>query len=83
MVQRIIHSTYADRTKLSPSSVLFANALNLDRGVIVPLKDTVEGLQSLLDYMKNLLAVQENILALAKGNIVFADNAHIGVYSAL
>jgi hypothetical protein len=33
--------------------------------------------------MKNLLAVQENILALAKANIVFVDNTHIGGYSAL
>jgi transposase InsO family protein len=82
MVQRIMNSTYADRTKLSPSSVLFANVLNLDRGIFVPFKDTVEGLQPLSDYMKNLLAVQENILALAKANIVFADNAHIGNYSA-
>jgi transposase InsO family protein len=82
MVQRIMNATYADRTKLSPSSILFGNALNLDRGIFAPFKDTVEGIQPLSDYMKNLLAVQDNILALAKANIIFADNAHIGNYSA-
>jgi hypothetical protein len=83
MVQRIMNATYADRTKLSPSSILFGKALDLDRGIFLPLKDTVEGLQPLSDYMKNLLAVQNNILVLAKANIVFADNAHIGGYSPL
>jgi hypothetical protein len=83
MVQRIMNATYGNRTKLSPSSVLFANALNLAREVIVPFKDTVEGLQQLSDYMKKLLAVQENILALAKANVVFADITHVGGYSVL
>jgi hypothetical protein len=72
-----------DRTNLSPSSILFGNALNLDRGILIPFKDTVEGLQPLSAYMKNLSAMQNNILRLAKANIDFADNAHIGGYSAL
>ena len=82
MVQRIMNSTYSDRTKLSSANILFGGAINLDRGIIVPAPDTIEGAQPLSDYMKSLLESQNRIIAIARNNILFADNAHIGNYHA-
>ena len=82
MVQRIMNATYSDRTKLSSSKILFGGALNLDRGIIVPAPATLEAAQPLSEYMKSLLSSQERIIALARDNILFADNAHIGNYKA-
>ena len=80
MVQRIMNTSFSDRTKLAPSQILFGNALDLDRGIFVPTREHVEGGQPLSEYMAKLLALQESLVLIARKNIVFADAVHIGNY---
>ena len=82
MVQRIMNATYSERTKLSPSHLLFGNAINLDRGIFRPHIGAVEGVQPLSEYIQNLIKVQDKVISIAKNNIIFADNAHMAQYPA-
>ena len=82
MVQRIMNATYSERTKLSPSHLLFGNAINLDRGIIRPHIGAVEGVPPLSDYIQNLIKVQDKVISIAKKNIIFADDAHMAQYPA-
>ena len=76
MVQRIMNATFSDRTKLSPSQILFGNALDLDRGILAPPKERAINVEPLSEYMTKLLKVQRSIIDLAKKNIVFKDTMH-------
>lgn len=77
MVQQILNSAVSGRIKLSSSDLLFGDAINLDRGLFLPLKEVQEGTQELTLYMTKLFAVQQTLIAIAKKKILFADNKHI------
>ena len=66
MVQRIMNTSFSDRTKLAPSQILFGNALDLDRGIFVPTREHVEGGQPLSEYMAKLFALQESLVLIAR-----------------
>lgn len=78
MVQRIMNATFSDRTKLSSATILFGNAINLDRGIFAPPSEVSRDAQPLSDYMINLLAVQDNIITIARNNIIFTDSMQLG-----
>ena len=80
MVQRIMNSSFSDRTKLAPSQLLFGNALDLNRGIILPQRESLQGNQPLSEYMAKLVAMQESLILIARKNIVFTDAIHMGEY---
>ena len=80
MVQRIMNTSFSDRTKLAPSQLLFGNALDLDRGIILPSRESVQGNQPLSEYMDKLVSLQEKLILIARKNIVFTDAIHMGEY---
>jgi hypothetical protein len=82
MVQRIMNSTFTDRTKLSRAKILFGNALDLDRGIFAPPREVPRGTIPLSDYMTKLIALQDNIMTIARNNIAFADSIHMANYPA-
>jgi hypothetical protein len=77
-VQRIMNATFSDRTKLSSATILFGNAIILDRGIFAPPSEVSRDAQPLSDYVINLLAVQDNIITIARNNIIFTDSMQLG-----
>jgi hypothetical protein len=80
MVQQIMNARFSDRTKLSSATILFGNAINLDRGIFAPPSEVSRDAQPLFKYMINLLAVQDNIITIARNNIIFTDSMQLGNY---
>ena len=75
-VQRIINSSVNERTGASPAKLLFANKLDLNRGIITPYL-LPEGDKTNSQYVTDLLTVQEEVLEAAIDNVSAADNRNL------
>ncbi len=62
LVQRIINTSVSVRTGFAPSQLLFAKALDLDRGIFVPELERTKDTIPVSDYVRNLMNLQDNLL---------------------
>jgi hypothetical protein len=62
--------------KTSPAQLLFGNALNLDRGILLPPEELILPLQSLTRSISRMLHYQEVLLETASELLRKADEAH-------
>ena len=79
LVQRIINAAVHSSTGFSPAQMLFGNAINLDRGVLLehpPVSDSDQG-EPISEYMEKLLAAQSVILDAAQRHQSELDEFHI------
>ena len=74
-VQRILNSEVNSRLNVSPADILFGNAVNLDRGILLP-DDEKPPAQSLTKATSKMLQMQFLAMKAAKKSLEFADAAH-------
>lgn len=74
-VQRVINSSVNKRTGASPASILFADKLDLNRGILTPhLLPMVSSSNS--TYITDLIEIQDNVLDAAIDSIRKCDDKH-------
>lgn len=74
-VQRIINSAENARTKTSPAAILFGNAVNLDRGILLPEEEQLAE-QSLTKASSKMLQMQTIAIKTAQEALKSADELH-------
>ena len=75
-VQRILNASVNDTMRTSPTKLLFGNALNLDRGILLPHEELLLPLQSVTRSTSRMLHDQEVLLGTASELLRKADEAH-------
>ena len=60
-VQRIINSSYSQRTKISPADLLFGKQIQLDRGLLLPFEERPAMPMPLPNYLANMLTIQDTV----------------------
>ena len=71
-----------EKLGVSPSQLLFGNAIDLDRGLFVPVKDT-QRIQTLSKHMDQMLAMQEKFLSVALHTQKKHDSTHMSTQGAV
>jgi hypothetical protein len=74
-VQRILNSEINSKLNTSPANILFGNAVNLDRGILLP-EDEQPPAQSLSKATSKMLQMQFLAIKTAKNALEQADKAH-------
>ena len=77
IVQRILNAAYSDHTKLSPSQLLFGNALNLDRGLFLTPIERPSQDQPLSVHMSKMLQFQDEVMSKARDIFKQSDELHM------
>jgi transposase InsO family protein len=77
IVQRILNSAYSDRTGISSANLLFGGALDLDRGIFLPLSERPIQDVPLSTTISNMLAFQDRIMAQARTVLMETDKLHM------
>ena len=80
IVQRILNSAYSDRTKVSASQLLFGNAINLDRGLFLPLLERPMQDQPLSAHVSKMLHLQDEIMERAREVLKNTDDLHMASF---
>jgi hypothetical protein len=77
IAMRIINSHFSERTKISPASMLFGNAVDLDRGVFLPMPVLTESSSTTLSsHMAKMLKTQSIMIELHKSRLIAGDIEH-------
>jgi hypothetical protein len=76
-VQRILNSSYNERTKISPAQLLFGNAVNLDRGILLPFEEQPPLTQTLTESSSKMLQIQNTLFNLARKIMIDSDRDHL------
>jgi transposase InsO family protein len=77
LVSRILNSTVHDSIGVNPSSLLFGNVINLDRGIFLPLESLDVAAKPLSRWSADMLSTQKRLLALASNRQRDIDNRHL------
>jgi hypothetical protein len=79
---RILNTAFSDRTKISASSMLFGNALDLNRGIFLKqtVRDDNEVEVPLSTYASSLLKIQKELMKKSRDLIQKQDKNHIAIY---
>jgi hypothetical protein len=79
MVQRIINSTISTSLGVSPSQIIYGDALNLNRGFIVSIEDKekYDSEVALSEYSKEMIDRQAKIIAAAQKHQTHANDNYI------
>jgi hypothetical protein len=77
LAQRIINSHFSERTNISPASILFGNALDLDRGIFAAMPESYSYPRgSLSSEIADMLKIQSTMIDLHKQRILYGDQEH-------
>jgi len=77
IAQRIINSHFSERTKISPASIMFGNAIDLDRGIFAAMPETYNYPRgSLSTQMARMLREQSIMIELHRERIEKGDAEH-------
>ena len=77
LVQRIMNSSRVDSHKAIPAELLFGNAVNLDRGVLLPAAAITDKRKSLSEWAASMLRAQKELLTKAEAAQRRRDDIHI------
>jgi len=79
LVRRILNDDVKEALGVSPAQILFGNALQLDRRVLLDIvhKDTEGNTMHVSDYVANLITKQKEIILQAQASQVARDVAFI------
>ena len=75
-VQRILNSSHNSRTKISPSDLLFGNALDLSGGIFNNIKPIEPNTLTLTQSSSKMLQMQTKLNKVAKDILEESDNKH-------
>ena len=78
IVQRIFNSMKNENTGLSPTQILFGNAINTERGLFATSNTSQHhDVITMTDWVERMLAAQSTILEIAQANQAKADLEHV------
>ena len=77
LVMRIINSSVSVRTGFAASELLYGKALDLDRGIFVPVEERLPNQVPVSDYVRKLITLQNRLLEIAKSNLESSDAQHM------
>jgi transposase InsO family protein len=83
IVQRILNSSYNERTGISPAELLFGNAVKLDRGLFLPPAERNASIltKPLSESAAKLLFLQDQLISIAADRLKITDSQRLGYYS--
>ena len=73
---RLLNANVNDRTKVAPAQILFGNAINLDRGILIPFDETTLTHDTLTTATSKMLTQQDHLMRIARENLLLADSIH-------
>ena len=76
-VQRIINSSYSQRTKISPADLLFGRQIRLDRGLLLPFEDRPAMPRPLPNYLAKMLTIQDTLTTMSRELLKSQDEKHL------
>jgi hypothetical protein len=76
LVQRIMNANISTPTGVAPAQLLFGDAVNLERGVLLPHTEVIAG-EEIPVYLKRLLSTQSDLIKIAQKNQLTTDNNHM------
>ena len=79
IVQRIINSAYSDHTHINAASMLFGNALQLDRGIILNRTERPDSEEPLSVTASKMLSIQGDVMRKAANIFIIDDANHIAL----
>ena len=81
LVQRIMNASVHHSTGVTPAQLLFGNAVNLDRGLLIEQVPGDKPDIKLSKYLADLLKTQATIIEIAQNNLQNKDSIHIETYN--
>ena len=72
-IMRILNTNVSDRTKVAPAQLVYENAINLERGILIPFDETTETMKK---SSADMLKQQENLFRIARDNLLISDSHH-------
>lgn len=76
-IQRIINSSVETSIGAAPAALLFGNAINLDRGILLPFSDESADEAPLSEWAAQMLEAQQAVLQAAQKSQQLKDTRHI------
>jgi hypothetical protein len=76
-VQRILNSSYSQRTKISPADLLFGNQIQLDKGILLPFREQAVDTTPLPQRVARMLALQEKLVKISQDLLRASDAQHL------
>lgn len=76
-VQRILNTTVNDRMKVSPSQLLYGNALDLDAGILLPQDEYTISPESMTASSSKMLHTQSELMRITKELLELSDRLHM------
>jgi hypothetical protein len=76
-VQRIINSSYIQRTRISPAQLLFGNQINLDLGIVLPFPEREPVTTSLPKTVSEMISMQDTLVETSRKLMQLSDAKHL------
>ena len=83
LAERIMNSTVNESLNVSPSQIMFGNAVDLDRGLFVPIRTDEEKTMTLSTHMDKMLSAQAEFLKIAFHTQQKKDSHHMAMQGAV
>jgi hypothetical protein len=77
LAERTINSTVNESIGVSPAQIVFGNAIDLDRGLFVPVEPDEQRAETLSKHMDKMLAAQQKFLSIALQTQRKRDEKHM------
>ena len=81
-VQRIMNSSYSQRTKIAPADLLFGKQLQLDRGILLPFSEMPEDITPLPVRLATMLTLQNRLVKISQDLLKASDAKHLASTSS-
>jgi len=81
LVERIINSQVHSTTKVSPAQIIYGNAIDLDRGILLPNLQSRHEKMQLSEWTSQMLKTQDDIIRSAKEHQEEHDVHHIAMHT--
>jgi hypothetical protein len=77
LVSRIMNSSVHSATGVTPASLLYGNAIDLDRGIFLPLEAVDQEETKLSDWTADMLQTQARLIRIAEQRQIMKDITHM------
>ena len=76
-VQRIINTTVNERMKVSPSQLLYGNAIDVDSGILLPQDEITINTESMIISSSRMLHAQNELIRITRKRLEESDRLHM------
>jgi len=81
LVERIINSQVHSTTKVSPAQIIYGNAIDLDRGILLPTLPSRHEKMQLSEWTSRMINAQDDIIRMAREYQQEHDVHHIAMHT--